>query len=132
MGLEPGLRWGISDDHLKDKNISEHDLRITYLWRARNALAVLQWTEVPGGTAFALGHRGKFSVRAELGTLASDIYCGKIRGLSLVKLEEKRMGGGPLLAPARAQGRAHNLCHDNRQLIVLAINCHSASKNNCN
>ena len=29
--------------------------------------------------------------------------------------------------------RAHNLCHDNRQLIVLAINCnHSASKNNCN
>ena len=29
--------------------------------------------------------------------------------------------------------RAHNLCHDNRQLIVIAINCnHSASKNNCN
>ena len=29
--------------------------------------------------------------------------------------------------------RAHNLCKDNRQLIVLAINCnHSASKNNCN
>ena len=73
MGLEPGLRWGISDDRLKDKNISEHDLRITYLWRARNALAVLQWTEVPGGTAFALRHRGKFSVGAELGTLASDI-----------------------------------------------------------
>ena len=29
--------------------------------------------------------------------------------------------------------RAHNFCHDNRQLIVLAINCnHSTSKNNCN
>ena len=29
--------------------------------------------------------------------------------------------------------RAHNLCHDNRQLIVIAINCnHSASKINCN
>ena len=29
--------------------------------------------------------------------------------------------------------RAHNLCHDNLQLIVLAINCnHSASKNNGN
>ena len=29
--------------------------------------------------------------------------------------------------------RAHNLCHDNRQLIVLAINCnHSARTNNCN
>ena len=29
--------------------------------------------------------------------------------------------------------RAHNLCHDNRQLIVLAINCnHLDSKNNCN
>ena len=29
--------------------------------------------------------------------------------------------------------RAHNLCHDNSQLIVLVINCyHSASKNNCN
>ena len=29
--------------------------------------------------------------------------------------------------------RAHNLCHNNRQLIVLAINRnHSASKNNCN
>ena len=29
--------------------------------------------------------------------------------------------------------RAHNLCHDNRQLIVIAINRnHSASKNNCN
>ena len=28
--------------------------------------------------------------------------------------------------------RAHNLCHDNRQLIVLAMNCnHLASKNNC-
>ena len=28
--------------------------------------------------------------------------------------------------------RAHNLCHDNQQLIVLAINCnHSARKNNC-
>ena len=28
---------------------------------------------------------------------------------------------------------AYNLCHDNRQLIVLAINCnHSDSKNNCN
>ena len=33
----------------------------------------------------------------------------------------------------RVTTRAHNLCHDNRQLIVLAINCnHSASKNNCN
>ena len=29
--------------------------------------------------------------------------------------------------------RAHNLCHDNRQLIVIAINRnHSASKINCN
>ena len=29
--------------------------------------------------------------------------------------------------------RAHNLYHDNRQLMVLAINCnHLASKNNCN
>ena len=29
--------------------------------------------------------------------------------------------------------RAHNLCHDNRQLIVIAINRNrSASKNNCN
>ena len=29
--------------------------------------------------------------------------------------------------------RAHNLCHDNRQLIVLAINRNrSDSKNNCN
>ena len=29
--------------------------------------------------------------------------------------------------------RAHNLCHDNRQLIVIAINRnHSASKVNCN
>ena len=29
--------------------------------------------------------------------------------------------------------RAHNLCHNNRQLIVFAINRnHSASKNNCN
>ena len=71
VGLEPGLRWGISDDRLKDKNTSHHDLRITNLWRARYALAVLQWTEVPGGTAFALRHRGKFSVGAELGT--SDI-----------------------------------------------------------
>ena len=33
----------------------------------------------------------------------------------------------------RIYARAHNLCHDNRQLIVLAINCnHSAIKNNCN
>ena len=31
------------------------------------------------------------------------------------------------------QTRAHNLCHDNRQLIVIAINRnHSASKINCN
>ena len=29
--------------------------------------------------------------------------------------------------------RAHNLCHDNRQLIVIAINRnHSASKIDCN
>ena len=29
--------------------------------------------------------------------------------------------------------RAHNLCHDNRQLIVIAINCNrSAIKINCN
>ena len=29
--------------------------------------------------------------------------------------------------------RAHNLCHNNRQLIVIAINrIRSASKNNCN
>ena len=32
-----------------------------------------------------------------------------------------------------ADTRAHNLCHDNRQLIVIAINRnHSASKINCN
>ena len=29
--------------------------------------------------------------------------------------------------------RAHNLCHNDRQLITIAINYnHSASKNNCN
>ena len=34
---------------------------------------------------------------------------------------------------ASIKTRAHNLCHDNRQLIVLAINGnHSASKSNCN
>ena len=33
----------------------------------------------------------------------------------------------------RVETRAHNLCHDNRQLIVIAINRNrSASKNNCN
>ena len=33
----------------------------------------------------------------------------------------------------RVATRAHNLCHDNRQLFVLAIKCHHlASKNNCN
>ena len=33
----------------------------------------------------------------------------------------------------RVLSRAHNLCHDNRQLIVIAINRnHSASKINCN
>ena len=35
--------------------------------------------------------------------------------------------------PFRDYSRAHNLCHDNRQLIVIAINRnHSASKINCN
>ena len=36
-------------------------------------------------------------------------------------------------AAKRVSIRAHNLCHDNRQLIVIAINRNrSASKNNCN
>ena len=47
----------------------------------------------------------------------------------------------PIVAAVREQGlaaisvqlRAHNLSHDNRQLIVLAINCNrSPSKDNCN
>ena len=34
---------------------------------------------------------------------------------------------------SRIDTSAHTLCHDNCQLIVLAINCnHSVSKNNCN
>ena len=43
------------------------------------------------------------------------------------------VGVGSSAVLHRVVTRAHNLCHDNRQLIVIAINRnHSASKINCN
>ena len=64
------------------------------------------------------------------------------RNMDLVK--EKSLGGtwtwskknevkGKIRRNMDLVTRAHNLCHDNRQLIVIAINRnHSASKINCN
>ena len=87
VGLEPDLQWDISGCHLmrrrNDKDICDYDmgtiLRITYLWRTRYALAVLQWAKVSGGTAFALRHRGKISIGAELEIYTSAPHWAKAR-----------------------------------------------------
>ena len=58
-----------------------------------------------------------------LGATSFDVaWCGP----SILDVEHSLFQG-------RVSFRAHNLCHDNRQLIVIAINRnHSASKINCN
>ena len=62
--------------------------------------------------------------------------CKQVRGesyVSSVNSENYENRVTRVKRVSSVNSRAHNLCHDNRQLIVLAINVnHSASKNKCN
>ena len=61
-----------------------------------------------------------------------NLFAGSIPQEGLSRMERGRKVQS-IVPDMRISIRAHNLCHDNRQLIVIAINRnHSASKNNRN